>query len=319
MLDVSRKSSSNKSSKIYYFLLRVVKDFKLNKSLYLMIIPVILFYLLFHYKPMYGVVIAFKDFNPAKGILGSDWIGLKHFKDFLTGMYFGRTLKNTVVINVTNLIFGFPAPIILALLINELRSKVFSRIVQTISYLPYFLSLVVVCGMIMDFTRDSGVINDIIEFFGGTRTTMLTIPELFVPVYVGSEIWQGIGWGSIVYLAALAGIDQELYEACKVDGAGRWMQTLHITIPGILPTIIVLLILRIGNMLNLGFEKIILIYNPSIYETSDVISTYVYRKGILESNFSYSSAVGLFNSIVNFILLVSANKISKLANDSSLW
>lgn len=318
MLNVTKKPI-NTNSKFNQFIKRASKDFRINKSLYLMILPVILFYALFHYKPMYGIIIAFKDFNPGKGILGSDWIGLKYFKDFITGMYFRRTVGNTIVINVTNLIFGFPAPIILALLINELRHKLFTRVVQTISYLPYFLSIVVVCGMIMDFTRDTGVVNDVIAFFGGTRVTMLSQPKLFVPVYVTSDVWQSLGWGSIIYLASLAGIDQELYEACRVDGAGRWRQTIHITIPGILPTIVVLLILRIGNMLNLGFEKIILLYNPSIYETSDVISSFVYRKGLQEFNFSYSAAVGLFNSIINFILLISANKVSKMVNDSSLW
>jgi putative aldouronate transport system permease protein len=301
------------------YIKRVVKDFKINKSLYLMIMPVLLFYILFHYKPMYGIIIAFKDFNPSKGILGSQWVGLRHFIDFVTSMFFIRTLKNTIVINVVNLIFGFPAPIILALLINELKSKYFSKVVQTISYLPHFISLVVVCGMIIDFTRDTGVINDIIALFGGDRTTLLSFPKYFVPVYVASDIWQGLGWGSIIYLAALAGIDQELYEAAWVDGAGRWKQTIHITLPGILPTIVILLVLRIGNMLNLGFEKIILLYSPVTYETADVISSYVYRKGLQEFNFSFSAAVGLFNSIVNFILLVGANKISKKVNDLSLW
>jgi putative aldouronate transport system permease protein len=301
------------------FMQRAKKDFNLNKSLYIMVIPVLLFYILFHYKPMYGVIIAFKNFSPVKGIMGSDWVGVKHFIDFVSSMYFIRTLKNTLVINVVNLIFGFPAPIILALLVNELKNKYFSKIVQTISYLPHFISLVVVCGMIIDFTRDTGIINDIIALFGGERVTLLSNPKYFVPVFVGSDIWQGLGWGSIIYLAALAGIDQELYEAACVDGAGKWKQTLHITLPGILPTIVILLVLRIGNMLNVGFEKIILLYSPVTYETADVISSYVYRKGLQEFNFSFSAAVGLFNSIVNFILLISANKMSKKFNDSSLW
>jgi putative aldouronate transport system permease protein len=301
------------------FIKRVVKDFKVNKSLYIMVIPVLVFYILFHYKPMYGVIIAFKNFSPTKGILGSDWVGFKHFIDFISSMYFVRTLKNTIVINVVNLIFGFPAPIILALLVNELKNKYFSKVVQTISYLPHFISLVVVCGMIIDFTRDTGIINDIIALFGGERVTLLSVPKYFVPVFVGSDIWQGLGWGSIIYLAALAGIDQELYEAACVDGAGKWKQTIHITIPGILPTIVILLVLRIGNMLNVGFEKIILLYSPVTYETADVISSYVYRKGLQEFNFSFSAAVGLFNSIVNFILLISANKMSRKFNDSSLW
>jgi putative aldouronate transport system permease protein len=318
LLKAERSIVANKQKK-NTFSKKIVKDFKVNKSLYLMILPILLYYILFHYKPMYGIIIAFKDFNPSKGIIGSRWVGMKHFIDFVSSMYFLRTLKNTIFINVVNLIFGFPAPIILALLINELKNKYFSKVVQTISYLPHFISLVVVCGMIIDFTRDTGVVNDIIALFGGQRTTLLGFPKYFVPVYVVSDIWQGLGWGSIIYLAALAGIDQELYEAAWVDGAGRWKQTLHITIPGILPTIVILLVLRIGNMLNLGFEKIILLYNPVTYETADVISSYVYRKGLQEFNFSFSAAVGLFNSIVNFILLVGANKISKKVNNMSLW
>jgi len=298
---------------------KVKKDFYLNRTLYFLVIPVIAYYVLFCYKPMYGIILAFKDYRPNLGIMGSDWVGLKYFQDFTNSVFFARTLKNTVVINITNLILGFPAPIILALLINELKSKRFARTVQTISYLPHFLSTVVVCGLIIDFTRDTGIINDIIALLGGDRRTMLSIPGYFVPVYVISEIWQECGWGSIIFLAALTSVDQELYEAAKIDGSNRWKQIIHISLPGIMPTIIVLLILRIGNMLNLGFEKIILLYNPSIYETSDVISSFVYRKGLQEFNFSYSTAVVLFNSVINFALLISANKISKKFNDSSLW
>lgn len=314
-----KKSSAYSVQNKYSFLQKVKRDFKINKSLYLMIIPVVLFYALFCYKPMYGVILAFKEYSPAKGVIGSRWVGLKYFYDFVNGVFFVRTLRNTIMINVVNLIFGFPAPVILALLINELKSKYFARTVQTISYLPYFLSTVIVCGLILDFTRDTGVINDIVAFFGGARQTMLNNPNYFVPVYVISDIWQGLGWGSIIYLAALAGIDQELYEAAKIDGANKWKQTIHITLPGIMATIIILLILRIGNMLNLGFEKIILLYNPSIYDTSDVISSFVYRKGLQELNFGYSTAVGLFNSVVNFGLLIAANKLSKKFTESSLW
>jgi putative aldouronate transport system permease protein len=295
------------------------KDFAKNKELYLLVVPVILFYILFHYKPIYGALIAFKEYSPVKGVMGSPWVGLKHFKDFLGSYYFVRILKNTVVISFTTLLFGFPAPIILALLMNEIRSKVFGRWVQTISYLPHFISLVVICGMIKDFTTDTGVLSYVVKFFGGEGFNMLNVPKLFVPIYVGSGIWQEIGFGSIVYLAALAGIDQEQYEAAALDGAGRWRQTLHVTIPGILPTIVVLFILRIGNMLNVGFEKVILLYNPVVYETADVISSFVYRKGLQEFSFSFSSAVGLFNSVINFILVVSANWISRKVNETSLW
>lgn len=297
----------------------VARDIKQNKTLYFMVIPVLVYYILFHYKPMYGAIIAFKDFTPIKGIMGSPWVGFKYFKEFFEGYYFWRVLKNTVVINVVNLIFGFPAPIILALFINELRNKYFTRTVQTITYLPHFISIVVICGMIKTFTQDTGVVNDIVAFFGGERITMLNKKEFFVPLYVITDIWQSVGWGSIIYLAALAGIDPTLYEAARVDGAGRWKQTLVVTIPSILPTIIILLILRMGSMLNVGFEKIILLYNPAIYETADVISSFVYRKGLQEFNFSFSAAVGLFNSVINFTLLITANWISRKVNETSLW
>lgn len=297
----------------------ISKDFYKNKQLYLMVLPVLLYYFIFHYKPMYGAIIAFKDYTPIKGIMGSEWVGFKHFTSFFESYYFWRILKNTVIISITNLVLGFPAPIILALLINELKNKLFTRTVQTITYLPHFISLVVVCSMIKTFTIDTGVINDVIAFFGGERVSMLNEKGYFVPLYVLSNIWQEVGWGSIIYLAALAGIDQEQYEAARVDGASKWKQTLVITIPGILPTIVVLLILRVGQMLNVGFEKIILLYNPAIYETSDVISSFVYRKGLQEFDFSFSAAVGLFNSIINFTLLVSANWISRKVNDTGLW
>jgi putative aldouronate transport system permease protein len=295
------------------------KDFEKNKELYLIVLPVIIYYLIFHYKPMYGAIIAFKNFVPAKGILGSPWVGLKHFKDFFGGFYFWRLLKNTITISATSIIFGFPAPIILALLINELRFKYFTRVVQTITYLPHFISLVVICGMIKEFVSDTGVVSGIIAMFTGNQENLLNFPNYFVTLFVGSDIWQGVGYGSIIYLAALMGIDQEQYEAAQIDGANKWRQVLHITLPGILPTIIVMFILRIGGILNVGFEKIILLYNPAIYETSDVISSFVYRKGLQEFNFSFSSAVGLFNSVINFIFLISANWLSRKFNETSLW
>jgi putative aldouronate transport system permease protein len=294
-------------------------DWQRNYSLYLMVLPVIAFYIIFNYAPMYGAIIAFKNFKPHIGILGSPWVGLKNFIDFFNSFYFIRVLKNTLIISLTYLIFGFPAPIILALLINELKNRFVSRTIQTITYMPHFISLVVICGLIRDFTRDDGIINSFLSMFGWHPVTMLNKPELFVPVYVVSGIWQEIGWGSIIYLAAMMGIDPQLYEAAKIDGAGKFKQILHITIPGILPVIIILLILRIGQMLNVGFEKIILLYNPAIYQTSDVISSFVYRKGLQEFNWSYSAAVGLFNSAINFVLLISANKISKKLKGTSLW
>lgn len=305
--------------KVPKFSERVKKDFALNKSLYLMVLPVILFYILFHYKPMYGAIIAFKQYTPAKGVWGSPWVGFDHFIRFFKSHTFWRVFKNTFLISFYDLIFGFPAPIILALLLNEITNKRFKKSVQTISYLPHFISLVVVAGMIKDFTVTDGIVNDIIEYFGGKRIPILQKPEYFRPVYIISSIWQGIGWGSIIYLAALGGISQELYEAAMIDGAGRFKQTIHITLPGIAPTIIIMLILRIGQLMSVGYEKIILLYNPATYKTADVISSYVYRVGLLEFSWSYSAAVGLFNSVINFSLIVFANWFSRRVGDTSLW
>ncbi|WP_375295567.1 MULTISPECIES: ABC transporter permease [Paenibacillus] len=284
-----------------------------------MMLPVLVYYAIFHYAPMYGAIIAFKDYTPMKGILGSPWVGLANFQDFFSSYYFWRILKNTIVISAYSLCFEFPAPIILAILINEVRNAAFKRVVQSITYMPYFISLVVICGMIKDFTNSDGIINMIYTYFGGDGQAMLQKPELFRGIYIVSEIWQKIGWESIIYIAALMSIDQEQYEAARMDGAGRFKQILHITLPGILPTITIMFILRMGNLLNVGFEKIILLYNPATYDTADVINTFVYRKGLLEFGWSYSSAVGLFNSVINLILLISANWISRKINENSLW
>ncbi|WP_019636565.1 ABC transporter permease [Paenibacillus fonticola] len=298
---------------------RFIRDFILNKYLYFMILPVIAYYLIFHYGPMYGALIAFKNYTPMKGILGSDWVGLQHFQDFFNSYYFLRILKNTLLISLYSLLFEFPAPILLALLINEVRHRLFKRVVQTITYMPYFISLVVICGIITDFTNADGLINRMFMWLGYDGQAMLQKPELFRPIYILSEIWQRIGWESIIYIAALMGIDQEQYEAARMDGASRLKQMIYITLPGIMPTIAIMLILRMGNLLNVGFEKIILLYNPITYETADVISSFVYRKGLLEFGWSYSAAVGLFNSVINLILLVSANYISRKVSKSSLW
>lgn len=301
------------------FISRLCKDIIKHKNLYMMLLPVIAFYVIFHYLPMYGAQIAFRDYKPKFGITGSEWVGFKNFIEFFKGVYFVRLLRNTLLINILNLIFGFPAPIILALLLNEVFHLRFKKIIQTISYLPHFISTVVISGMILQFVSTNGFITNLLTFLGFEHKNLLTNPSYFRPIYVISEIWQGIGWGSIIYIAAIAGISAELYEAAKIDGAGRFKQVLHVTIPGILPTIITMLILRIGNMMSLGYEKIILIYNSSIYETADVISTYVYRKGLVDMDYSFSTAVGLFNSVINLVLLFSANKICKKLTDSSLW
>ncbi len=294
-------------------------DFRRNKWVYFMFLPVLAWYIIFCYGPMYGAIIAFKDYVPSQGILGSEWVGLKHIKAFITDYYFFRLLKNTLVISVTSLVVNFPMPILFALLVNELRSKKYAKCVQTITSLPHFISLMVICGMIKTFTMDTGIITKLIGALTGNYSNLLNNPKAFVPIYVLSGTWQEMGWSAIIYIAALAGVDQELYEAASIDGAGKLRQVFAITLPSITPTIVVLLILRLGGMLNVGYEKIILLYNPGIYETSDVISSFVYRRGLINGDWSYSAAVGLFNSIINFILVVSANKISSKLSESSLW
>lgn len=284
-----------------------------------MAVPGVLYYIIFHYIPIYGASIAFKNFRPALGILESPWVGFRHFVSFFNSYYFWDILRNTILLNVYELLWGFPAPILLALLLNEIRSTMFKKTIQTVTYLPHFISTVVICGIIVDFTMEKGLINNIIALFGGATTNLLMKPEFFRTIYITTEIWQGVGWGSIIYLAALTSIDPELYNAATVDGASRLRQVIHVTLPGIAPTIVIMLILRLGKMMSVGAEKILLLYNPSIYETADVISTFVYRKGLLEANYSYSAAVGLFNSVINFALLIMANKISRKVNETSLW
>jgi len=295
------------------------KQWMKNKYVYIMLIPVLTYYIVFCYIPMYGVSIAFKSFMPQKGIIGSPWIGLQHFATFFDSYYFLRLIKNTLGINIFWMLVGFPAPIILALLLNEIKSATYKRITQTITYLPHFVSIVVIAGIILQFTSRNGLINEIIAMLGFERIAFMIKPEWFWTVFVTSGVWQNVGWDSIIYLAALSGLSVEMYEAAKIDGANRFRQIIHITLPGISPTIIILLILNLGNLMNVGFEKIILLYNPSIYETADVISSFVYRKGILEANYSYSAAIGLFNSAVNFALLVVSNSISRKASETSLW
>ena len=289
------------------------------RFIYIMALPVVLYYIVFAYLPMYGIIIGFQQYAPMKGPFGSPFVGFKHFQDFFNSYYFWRLLGNTLKISLYDLIFGFPAPILLALMLNEVGHRVFKRAVQTVTYMPYFISTVVVAGIMINFSLPGGFINDIIAFFGGDRVNLLGSIHHFRSVYVGSNIWQNIGFGSIIYLAAISGVDAELYEAAVIDGAGRLRQTWHITLPSISSTIMILLILRIGNMLSVGFEKIILIYAPVVYEVADVISSFVYRKGLIENNFGYSAAVGLFNSVINFALLVAANYISRRMTSSSLW
>lgn len=297
----------------------IVKDFKKNYMKYLMILPVIVYLVLFCYKPMYGLIIAFQRYRPTLGYAESPFVGLYNFERFFKDYNFWRVFRNTLSINTVNILFSFPAPIILALLINEVKCSWFKRTVQTITYLPHFIAVVIVCGLIHQFTQTGGLINDIIAWFGGERKNLLLQDNMYYPIYILSGIWKEIGWNSIIYLATLAGLDQEQYEAAKIDGASRLQQMRYITLPGLAPTISMLLILKIGHMLSSGTEKVLLLYNEATYDVADVIGTFVYRKGILGADYSYSTAISLFDSLINIILLVTANKISKKLGQSGLF
>lgn len=289
-------------------------------DLYLMLVPMLLFYILFAYKPMTGLLIAFQNYSPFKGITGSSLVGLEHFREFFASPYAWRVIRNTLTISLCTLVFGFPAPIVLALLLNELRARRFKKTVQTVSYIPHFISAVVVCGMITSFLAPtSGIVNTVRESLGLDPIYFLSIPRYFVPIYLIMNIWKGTGYSSIVYISALTSIPEDLYEASRVDGAGRWKQFLHITLPGLTPTIVIMLLIQLGGILNVGYEAIILLYNPSIYETADVINSYVYRVGILEARYDYATAVGLFNSVVAMVLVLAANKASNKLTNSGLW
>lgn len=301
---------------------KIRMDFQKNKAVYFMFLPVVVFYLIFHYYPMSGIILAFKDFKPALGIWGSPFTGdygFEHFLAFFGSSFFGRTITNTILISLYQLILGFPMPIILALMLNELRSPKFKKVMQTITYFPHFISTVVVCGMLTDFCLSDGLFNQITGFFGVPSVSMLSEPKLFRTIYVASGIWQSMGWDSIIYLAAIAGIDTQLYEAASLDGAGRFKKIWHITLPGIKGTVVILFIMAIGKMMSVGSEKILLLYNPSTYKTADVISTYVYRKGLLDQDYSYSTAVNLFNSVINFALVFCANALSRKLTETSLF
>lgn len=299
---------------------RLGKALDRDKYLYLLILPAILYYVVFHYIPMYGVIIAFKKFQPLKGIMGSAWVGFRYFDEFFSSPHFLLLLKNTLLLSISSLIWGFQAPILFALLLNEVRQKMFKRLVQTVSYLPHFISFVVIAGMVVSFTGlKEGIINQLLVLLGLNPINFMAEPGWFRTIFVGTGIWQGFGWGSIIYLAAIAGIDPQLYEAAEMDGAGRWKRMWHITLPCLLPTIVIMFILQIGNLMDVGVEKVLLLSNPLTYETSDVISTFVYRRGILNGDYSFATAVGLFNNVINLIMLVSVNALSRRVSQSSLW
>jgi putative aldouronate transport system permease protein len=307
---VMQKKSVNKKIGL------IARDWQLYS---LLLLPV-LYYIIFKYGPMVGNIIAFRKYVPGGPWLGTKWVGLKYFKMFITDKAFWNVFRNTIVISVSSLIFSFPIPIIFALLLNEIRSVMFKRTVQTISYLPHFLSIVVVAGIVIDLLSPSvGFINKIVVFFTGHTVQFMQEPGCFVPIYVISGIWQETGWNAILYLAALTNINTELYEAAEIDGAGRWKQTIHVTIPGIMPTIAILFILNLGNLLNVGFEKVLLLYNPAIYDTADVISTYLYRIAFTTNSFSYATAIGLFESVIGLVLIITANKFTRKFAETSLW
>ena len=295
------------------------REISINRTLYLMALPGIVFFIIFAYIPMYYVIISFKDYNPMLGVFGSPWVGLEHFIRLFDSVFFIRIIKNTVGLSTYAIVASFWVPIVFALLLNEIRHIAFKRVVQTITYIPHFVSMVVLCGMITSFCMKDGIINDIIALFGGERTNLLMRPELFKTIYVLSGIWESVGWSSIVYVAALTGINPALYEAAEIDGAGRFKKAWHITLPGIIPTIVTMLILNIGTIMSVGFEKVFLLYNPLTYETAEVISTYVYNKGLVEMNFSFATAANLFNSVVNLLLVLISNYISRKVTETGLW
>lgn len=291
-----------------------------SKYLLLLFLPTLLYYILFKYVPMFGIVVSFKDYNLYRGIWESDWVGLKYYRMFFESPDFFKLMRNTFLLGVYKLVFGFPAPIILALLMNEIRHMMFKRFVQTVSYLPHFISNVVVVSMLTLFlSPSSGIVNQIFEALGLDAINFMAREDMFRGIYVISEIWQHVGWETIIYLAALTAIDPQLYEAARMDGAGRWKQMLHVTLPGIRAAMIIVLILNVGSVLEIGFEKVFLMLNPAINGTADILSTFVYRTGITQGNFSYAAAVDLFTSLINLVFILGANWISRRVSETSLW
>lgn len=292
---------------------------KTDWRLYSLLLLPLLYFAIFKYIPMAGNVIAFRRFRPGGSIFGDEWVGMRYVEMFINDPTFWRVFWNTLILGGLTLAVTFPLPIVLALMFNELRSRRFKRIAQSISYLPHFMSIVIVAGIVLQLTSLSGTVNQILTSFGGETIPFMQEPGWFRPIYVTSEVWQTVGWGTILYLAALTTIDPQLYEAARIDGANRWKQMWHVTIPGITPTMVVLLILNVGTFMAVGFEKVLLLYNPLTYETADIIATYVYRIGITSSNFSYATAIGLFEALIGLVLILSANGIAKKLGGNSLW
>ena len=292
---------------------------KRDWRLYSLLVLPLAFLLVFRYVPMAGNVVAFRRFRPGGSMFGDEWAGLRYFELFVNDPMFWRAFWNTFILGGLTLLIVFPLPIVLALMLNELRSRRFKKIAQSISYLPHFMSVVIVAGLVLQLASARGSINQAIEAVGGTAVPFMQLPDWFRTIYVSSEIWQTVGWGTILYLAALTTIDPQLYEAARIDGANRWKQIWHVTVPGIRPTMIVLLILNIGTFMSVGFEKVLLLYNPLLFPTADVIATYLYRVGIISSNFSYATAIGLFEALIGLVLILTANAISRRTVGTSLW
>ena len=296
------------------------RNIRKDWMLLLIVLPGVLYFAVFCYGPMYGILMAFKDYNVSKGIWGSPWSGWKHFKELVDSVYFGRLVKNTFLLSIEQLIWSFPVPIAFALLLNELRNNKWKRVAQTAAYLPHFISVVVVAGILKALlSSDGGVLTQLFMIFGVQPRNYFNMPEAFRTLYVGSGVWQEFGWNSIIYVAAISTIDQEMYESAALDGAGRWKKLIYITLPAIAPTIVLLLVMNMGNMLNIGYEKVILMYNSATYSTADIFSTYVYRKGLLSAQYSFASAVGLANSVINVLILSGANYVAKKAADTSIF
>lgn len=306
--------------------LTVRRDVSLAKRLYkcwplyVFLLPGLIWYIMFCYKPMIGLRMAFYDYNIFRGFSGSKFVGLENFKIYMSSPDFLRTLKNTLMIAVWQMVICFPVPVILAILITEMKSKIISKMVQTISFLPHFISTVVVCGMVVNFLSPStGIINMILGKFGIEAKYFMVYPQYFRPIYTIMTLWQTAGFNAIVYIAALMGIDPQLYEAAIVDGAGRWRRIINITIPGIIPTVVTMFIMNIGKMVKVGYESILLLYEPSTYATADVISTYSFRMGIQNGDYGVATAAGLFEAVIALILVVAANKVSKRLTETALW
>lgn len=299
---------------------RLYDHFRREWQIYLMLLPTLIWFLVFLYKPMYGLQIAFKDYSIFKGVSASPWIGFDHFETLFGNDQFLRAVSNTIKISALNLLFGFPAPIILALMFNEILKANFKRTAQTIVYLPHFISSVIIAGIVITaFSPTAGIVNTFISWLGLDPVYFLTQPQWFRPIFVGTGIWQEAGFGSIVFLAAIAGVNPSLYESAVVDGANRWQMMWKITIPSIMPTILIMLIIRIGNVMEVSFELVILLYQPSTYATADVVNTWVYRQGLQSGQYDLAAAAGLFNAVVAFTLVMTANTLARRYSRTSLW